>query len=84
MCIRDSANSLIAFAQRGEALRRKVERLELVRRTFSRPLELWLALDMALFLQETGDYQTVRLQRLCDRTVTPRNVAVVALRGRGG
>lgn len=66
------------YAVRGEELRLRVERLELVRRAFQRPFEMWLATDYGLFLEEKG-YQ-VDLRTLCDRSITPRNIAIVAQR----
>jgi hypothetical protein len=43
---------------------------------FRRPLELWLVLDRALYLQERG-YE-VKLGTFCAPTLTPRNVLLVA------
>jgi hypothetical protein len=54
-----------------------VRRIELVRHLFRRPLELWLVLDRALFLQQQG-YQ-VTLQAFCDYQVTPRNLLLQAV-----
>ncbi len=42
------------FLAKGEARYGDVARMELVRHLFRRPLELWLVLDRALFLQEQG------------------------------
>ena len=53
-------------------------RLELVQHLFRRPLELWLVLDRAIFLQEQG-YQ-VQLRQLCDTQITPRNLLISAWR----
>jgi hypothetical protein len=53
-----------------------VRNLELVRGLFRRPLELWLLLDRALYLQEQG-YQ-VKLGRFCDYDLTPRNLMLLA------
>lgn len=53
-----------------------VRRHELVRHLFRRPLELWLVLDYATFLEERG-YQ-VRLGTFCDRQLTPRNLLIDA------
>jgi len=55
-----------------------VRNLELVRNLFRRPLELWLVLDRALYLQENG-YQ-VRLGLFCTPALTPRNLMVLAER----
>lgn len=49
----------------------QVRNLELVRSLFRRPLELWLALDRALFLVQKG-YE-VRLGTFCD-TPSPREI----------
>jgi hypothetical protein len=56
----------------------QVRNLELVRALFRRPLELWLALDRALWLADHG-YQ-VRLGTFCDASVTPRNLLILAER----
>ncbi len=55
-----------------------VQRIELVRHVFRRPLELWLVLDRALYLEQQG-YQ-VRLSAFCDYQVTPRNLLLQAER----
>lgn len=55
----------------------QVRRHELIRHLFRRPLELWLVLDYARFLEEQG-YQ-VRLGTFCDRNLTPRNLLVDAV-----
>tara|TARA_R110002126_G_scaffold12196_8_gene53160 strand:- start:6365 stop:7570 length:1206 start_codon:yes stop_codon:yes gene_type:complete len=55
-----------------------VRRIELVRHLFRRPLELWLVLDRALYLQQQG-YQ-VQLSAFCDYQVTPRNLLLQAER----
>lgn len=56
----------------------QVRNLELVRSLFRRPLELWLLLDRALFLEEQG-YQ-VRLGTFCAHELTPRNLLLLAER----
>jgi len=56
----------------------QVRNLELLRNLFRRPLELWLILDRALYLQER-DYQ-VRIGTFCDTQVTPRNMLILAER----
>jgi len=55
-----------------------VRNLERVRNLFRRPLELWLVLDRALFLEEQG--YTVRLGTFCDYPLTPRNLLLLAER----
>ena len=56
----------------------EVRNLELVRGLFRRPLELWLVLDRALFLAESG--YRVEIGSFCDATLTPRNLMVLAER----
>ncbi|SEC75169.1 methyltransferase [Pseudomonas anguilliseptica] len=56
----------------------EVRNLELLRNLFRRPLELWLLLDRALFLQEQG-YST-RLGRFCSHQQSPRNLLLLAER----
>nr|WP_180203848.1 methyltransferase [Pseudomonas sp. SbOxS1]NYU03610.1 methyltransferase [Pseudomonas sp. SbOxS1] len=56
----------------------QVRNLELLRGLFRRPLELWLVLDRALFLQEQG--YTVRLGTFCESSLTPRNILLLAER----
>lgn len=57
----------------------RVRRYELLRHLFRRPLELWLALDYALVLEEAG--YRVRVGTFCDRALTPRNLLVDAILG---
>ncbi|WLG95531.1 methyltransferase [Pseudomonas sp. FP198] len=56
----------------------EVRNLELVRGLFRRPLELWLALDRALFLCQSGYH--VRLGIFCEAPLTPRNLLLLAER----
>ncbi|HWT69308.1 MAG TPA: methyltransferase [Pseudomonas sp.] len=56
----------------------QVRNLELLRGLFRRPLELWLVLDRALFLQEQG--YNVRLGTFCETPLTPRNFLILAER----
>jgi len=63
----------------GAARLRQVRRYELIRHLFRRPLELWLVFDYALYLEEAG-YQ-VRVGTFCERSLTPRNLLVDAVRG---
>lgn len=56
----------------------EVRNLELVQGLFRRPLELWLVLDMALFLQDQGF--SVQLGEFCPQQLTPRNLLLVAER----
>lgn len=54
----------------------QVARMELIRHLFRRPLELWLVLDLALFLLEKG-YQ-IKLGEFCPKKITPRNIMLQA------
>lgn len=53
-----------------------VERLELLRQLFRRPLEMWLVYDRACFMEESGYKVTVGT--FCDKPVTPRNIMIHA------
>lgn len=55
-----------------------VMRLNLVRQSFRRALELWLVLDMAHFIEAHG--YRVRIGQFCQRTTTPRNILISARR----
>jgi hypothetical protein len=55
-----------------------VRNLELVRGLFRRPLELWLVLDRALYLQDRG--YRLQLGLFCDERLTPRNMMILAQR----
>ncbi|PVZ72039.1 methyltransferase [Pelagibaculum spongiae] len=56
----------------------QIERLELVRRLFRRPLELWLVLDRCLYLEQNGYH--VSLSIFCYKALTPRNILISAAR----
>lgn len=56
----------------------EVRNLELLRNLFRRPLELWLILDRALYLQQR-DYH-VRIGTFCESQITPRNLLILAER----
>ena len=56
----------------------EVRNLELLRGLFRRPIELWLLLDRALFLESQG--YVVRLGTFCKATLTPRNLLLLAER----
>ncbi|MCK7547687.1 methyltransferase [Marinobacter koreensis] len=68
----------VHWRREGERRHRQVQRHELLRHLFRRPLELWLVLDYAVFLEEQG-YE-VRLGTFCERALTPRNLLVDAVR----
>jgi hypothetical protein len=67
-----------AYARLGERRRAEVMRLSLPRLAFRRPLELWLALDLARFLAGAG--YAVELAEFCAATLTPRNLLISARR----
>lgn len=67
-----------ALEAHGWQRQREVMRLSLVRHVFRRPLEVWLALDRALFLERAG--YRVRLAEFCGRELTPRNLFISARR----
>lgn len=56
----------------------QISREDLVRQLFRRPLELWLAYDRCLYLEEQG--YRVSLRGFCPRQVTPRNLWIHARR----
>ncbi|NMG73552.1 methyltransferase [Aromatoleum diolicum] len=62
----------------GERRRAEVRRFELVRHAFRRALEMWLVMDLALGLEE-ADFE-VRVGTFCARSLTPRNLMVLAQR----
>jgi hypothetical protein len=64
----------------GERRRAEVRRLELVRHAFRRALEMWLVMDLALGLDEAGF--DVQVGAFCARSLTPRNLMVLAQRRR--
>ena len=67
-----------ALEAHGWQRQRAVMRLSLVRHVFRRPLEVWLALDRALYLERVG--YRVRLAEFCGRELTPRNLLISARR----
>ncbi|MBW3760121.1 methyltransferase [Aeromonas jandaei] len=67
-----------AFVAKGEVRFGAVARMELVRHLFRRPLEIWLALDRALFLQEQG--YRVEVGEFCAKPMTPRNILIRAVK----
>ncbi|MBB2897382.1 methyltransferase [Pseudomonas sp. AS2.8] len=64
------------WEQQGFQRLAEVRNLELLPGLFRRPLELWLVLDQALFLQEQG--YSVRLGTFCPASLTPRNLLLTA------
>lgn len=64
------------YERLGEQRRGEVMRLSLARLAFRRPLELWLALDLALYLEEHG--YRVKVAEFCAPSLTPRNLLISA------
>ncbi len=69
-------------ASEAEGWRRaaRMRRLGLVRHAFRRPLELWLAHDMAAYLESRG--YRAELTEFCPAALTPRNLLISARRVR--
>ncbi len=74
-----------AFAARAEfeaagwRRQREVMRLSVVRHAFRRALEVWLALDLAVYLENRG--YRVEVGSFCERQLTPRNLLISARLG---
>ncbi|PKF51330.1 methyltransferase [Enterovibrio nigricans] len=66
------------YQQVGEVRFHHVEKMETVRTLFRRPLEIWLVLDRAIYLQENGF--DVDVTTFCKRELTPRNLFIHAIR----
>ena len=71
------ATDWLTLEQQGWQRLAQVRNLELVQGLFKRPLELWLLLDLALYLSESG-YQ-VALSTFCPESLTPRNILLQAV-----
>lgn len=65
-----------ALEKLGRARLAEVKRLSLPRHAFRRPLEVWLVLDLAAYLEENG--YRVAVGTFCRREVTPRNILLSA------
>ena len=70
------AHRMAWLEERGWERQREVMRLSIVRHAFRRPLEVWLALDLAVRLENDG--YSVSLGRFCERRLTPRNLLISA------
>lgn len=64
------------FLSAGAKRQQLIQRIELVRHLFRRPLEHWLLLDKMLYLQQHG--YTVDAIEFCDYQLTPRNLLLTA------
>ena len=81
MCRREgvvlpSAVYLERLERQGGERQREVLRLSIVRHGFRRAIELWLAGDLAVSLEERG--YKVELGTFCAREMTPRNLLISA------
>ena len=81
MCAREcvaapTAQRMEMLERRGWERQREVMRLSIVRHAFRRPLEVWLALDLAVRLENDG--YSVGLGQFCERRLTPRNLLISA------
>lgn len=67
-----------AFEARGRARWQQVRRYSVVRQAFRRAIELWLLLDLAVYLENQG--YSVRCGSFCPPQLTPRNLLLSARR----
>lgn len=74
----DTVQDWPAIEAAGQQRLAVVRNLELLRNLFRRPLEIWLILDRALYLDAQGYH--VRLGSFCDPQLTPRNLLLLAER----
>ena len=65
-----------AYESLGQQQFKRYERLELSRMLFRRALEIWLVLDRALFLEESGYH--CKIVEFCDSSLSPRNLLIDA------
>ncbi len=64
------------YEQLGNQRFHAYERFEFIRMLFRRALEVWLVLERALFLEESGYHCTI--SEFCPSTVSPRNLLIDA------
>lgn len=76
---RPSSRAANEFEAQGWQRRHDMLRLSIVRHAFRRAIEVWLAGDLARYLESRG-YQ-VTLGAFCDRQLTPRNLLISAQGG---
>jgi hypothetical protein len=70
--------SVATWERRGWQRQREVLRLSIVRQAFRRAIEVWLVLDLAVYLEKQG--YSVSLGYFCERRLTPRNLLISAQR----
>jgi len=73
-----SAGVADEFEAQGWQRRHDLMRLSIVRHAFRRAIEVWLALDLAEYLEQRG--YAVALGSFCERKLTPRNLLISARR----
>jgi hypothetical protein len=73
------SGSVHLFEESGWRRQAEVIRLSIVRHAFRRAIEVWLALDLAIYLENNG--YTVALGSFCERRITPRNLLISAQLG---
>lgn len=66
------------WLEQATVLQLKLKRIDLVRHSFRRLLEMWLVLDRAVFLQE--QQYRVEVEVFCPYAVSPRNLMIRAQR----
>ncbi len=74
--LQPASNLAAELEQRGWQRQREVMRLSIGRNAFRRALEVWLALDLAVRLENDG--YSVALGQFCERRLTPRNLRTSA------
>jgi hypothetical protein len=73
-----SLDDLSHFESLGNARAARLLRLQLPRLAFRRALEVWLIMDMAVYLEQNG--YRVEVAAFCPRELTPRNLLLSARR----
>lgn len=64
------------WLEKGKSAFVVMEKCDLIQHLFKRPLEVWLCLDRALLMEESG-YE-VRIGQFCLKEDTPRNIVIQA------
>jgi hypothetical protein len=73
-----SPAQLAHYEALGHTRAARMLRLQLLRLAFRRPLEIWLLMDMAVFLEKQG--YAVDVRTFCPAALTPRNLLLSARR----
>ncbi len=61
---------------KGRSLQQRYHQLSMVRQLFAPALELWIVLDLAIYLEEQGFY--VKVGSFCDKQIAARNLIIQA------